>query len=161
MAIAVQDLNLVKRKIFAYFGGTNGDVFTLALIKAFFSYMSQTGNNPDLQFLAFDGTDVTSTTGKALADAACTLYAVYGKKPATATDAYLVVYDDPVDDCDGATDARLSIGFLIASDREFFVNVRGIPMAAGVVAVSYTDFDGTTKSSASDAPSGFVIIGAA
>jgi hypothetical protein len=34
-------------------------------------------------------------------------------------------------------------------------------MAAGVVAKSYTDWDGTTDTSAGDAPNGFAIVGAA
>lgn len=162
MAIATENIVLAKRKAFARLSnGTAGSPFAQAVIDQLFRYLSQHGANPDLQVIPFSAAGVVATTGQALADAACKLYAVVAKKQATnSTDAYLAFFDDPVDDCDGATDARLSLGFLVASDEEIWLKKDGLPMAAGVVAVSYTDYDGTTKSAEADAATGFIIIGA-
>src|SRR5687767_13940441 len=144
MSISTQEINLAKRKAFNYLkAGTKGDPFAFAVIDQLFRYLTQHGAAPDLQFIPFTAADVILTDdGKVLADAACKLYAVYAKKVSTNdTNAFLAIFDDPVDDCDGATDARLSLGFLSANDAEIWVKKDGLPMAAGVVAVSYTDYD--------------------
>lgn len=161
MAIATQDINLAKRKAFNYLSaGTKGDPFAFAVIDQLFRYLSSQGANPDLQFVAFEAADVTGGSGKIIADAACKVYAVYAKKAATnSTDSYLDMFDDAADDCDGATDARLVLPFLVASDGALYMKKDGLAMAAGVVLASYTDYDGTTKSAAADAQNGFVIIG--
>lgn len=161
MAIAVESAVIARRKALNYLNsGTKGEPFAAAVVDQLFRYLSSHGSNPDLQVIPFAAADITGTAGKILADAACKLYFVYAKKAATnGTDSYLAVFDDPVDDCDGATDARLSMGFLLASDSQVWAKKDGIGMAAGVVATAYTDYDGTTKSAAADAQDGFVIIG--
>lgn len=161
MAIATENIVLAKRKAFSRLqvGTTLADPFAFAQIERWFQYLSNHGSNPDLQVIPFDAASLVATTGQVLADAACKLYVVVAKKVNEGTDSYLNFYDDPVDDCDGATDARLSLGFLLGNDYVVYLNKTGIPMAAGVVATSYTDFDGTTKSAAAGAQNGFIIIG--
>lgn len=115
--------------------------------------------NPQLQFLPFNATGIIAATGQALVGSAVTLYGVFSKKLATATDVYLVIFDDATDDAGAATDARVVLPHLVANDEGIYIAPQGISMPSGVVAKGYTDFDGTTDSSAADAPNGFVIIG--
>lgn len=129
-------------------------------LKNLFLYLSIYKKGTDLAFLPFTSTSIDDAGGQVLVDAANTLYAVYSKKRATATDAYLVIFDDATDDAGGATDARIVLPHLVASDEAFYICPQGIAMGTGVVAKSYTDFDGTTDSSAGDAPDGFVIVSA-
>ena len=131
------------------------------ILKAFFLNHAANKKNADLYLAPILSTSIDDAGGQVLVDAACTLYAVYGKKAATATDVYLVLLDDATDDSGGATDARLSMAFLASEDEQIFVNPNGIAMAAGVVAKAYTDYDGTTDSTAADCPTGFCIVGAA
>lgn len=129
-------------------------------LKNLFLYLSIYKKGVDLAFLPFTGTSADDATGQVLVDAACTLYAVYSQKTATATDAYLVIFDDATDDAGAGTDGRVVLPHLVASDEAFAIFPQGLAMAAGVVAKSYTDFDGVTDTSAGDAPNGFVIVSA-
>lgn len=163
MAISLESANKVRQKTYAL----GLDPLAYASSKAFFQYWATHKGNADLQFLPFAGTSADDATGVVLADAACTVYFVYGRKgtldqrtAGTNTDSYLVIFDDATDDAGAGTDGRLVLPFLNASDSVFWFGPQGIPCAAGVVAKAYTDFDGTTDSSAGDAPNGFVIIGA-
>jgi hypothetical protein len=156
MAISLESANKVRQKTRAL----TLDPYAYYALKSFFLYWNQYKSNADLQFIPFLGTSIDDANGQVLADAACTLYVVYGKKTNTGTDAYLVMFDDATDDTGGATDARLVIPFLIANETNIWCSPGGVACAAGVVAKSYTDFDGTTDTSAGDAPNGFVIIGA-
>jgi hypothetical protein len=163
MAISLEDANKVRQKTY----GLGLDPLVYAQLKAFFQYWATHKGNASLQYIPFTSTTIDDAGGQVLADAACTLYFVYGRKgtldqrtAGTATDAYLVMFDDATDDAGAGTDGRLVLPFLNASDSITWSNAVGIPMAAGVVAKAYTDFDGTTDSTAGDAPNGFVIIGA-
>lgn len=127
-------------------------------LKALFLYLATTKKNPDLAFLPYNATSIAGASGQVLADAATTVYAVYGKKRNTATDAYLVLLDDATDDSGGATDARVSLAFQDGRDELFLIFPNGLDMAAGVVAKAYTDYDGTTDSTAADCPDGYVIV---
>jgi hypothetical protein len=49
--------------------------------------------------------------------------------------------------------------FLLANSEQLFIDVNGLPMATGIVAKAYTDYDGTTDSTDTDCPNGFVIFG--
>lgn len=159
MAIATQDINLVKRKIFNYFkGGTKGDVFAVQAFDQMFRYFSQHGVNPDLQVVFF----ANLTTDAIVADAACKVYGIYLKKGATGTDAYYKQFDDAASDS-SAEDAKIAVGLLTANERASYVNINGLAFASGVTHGSFTAFGGaagTTASTSGDGPSGFVIIGA-
>lgn len=163
MAITLENAGKVRQK--AYGLGLNPLVYRQ--LQAFFQYWATQKGNADLQFVPFLSTTIDDATGQVLADAACTLYAVYGRKgtldqrtAGTETDSYLVIFDDATDDAGAGTDGRVVLPFLVGSESRLYLDPSGVVMAAGVVAKAYTDFDGTTDSSAGDAPNGFVIIGA-
>lgn len=129
-------------------------------LKNFFQYLSIYRKGTDLAFLPFTGTSADDAGGQVLVDAACTLYVVYSKKTNTATDAYLAIFDDATDDAGAGTDGRVVLPHLVGNDEAFAIFPGGLAMGTGVVAKSYTDFDGTTDTSAGDAPNGFVIVSA-
>jgi hypothetical protein len=162
MAISLESANKVRQKTYA----AGLDPLVYAQLKAFFQYWATHKGNADLQFIPFASTSIDDAGGQVLADAACTLYAVYLRKgtidqrtAGTATDSYVAIFDDATDDAGAGTDGRLTLPSLTASESTLWSNSAGIVMATGVVAKAYTDFDGTTDSSAGDAPNGFVIIG--
>jgi hypothetical protein len=129
-------------------------------LKALRLHLAANKGAPDLQFGIITGTSADDSGGQVVIDAACKVYAVYGKKTATATDSYLVIFDDATDDAGAGTDGRVVLPFLAASDEQLYINPNGLDMGTGVVAKAYTDFDGTTDTTAGDAPNGFVIVGA-
>ena len=161
MALSLENSLLVWQKAKASMESLGADSVSIAAFKALKEKLAGVGGNPDLQFVPIAATDVDDASGKVLADVACKLYAVFGKKLATATDAYLAILDDATDDTGVATDVRVILPFLEASHKALFVEPDGLVMATGVVAKSYTDWDGTTDSSSADTPNGFAIIGAA
>lgn len=162
MAITLEAANKVRQKT----RSAGLDPLVYGQLKAFFQYWATHKGNADLQFLPFAGTDADAAGGVVLADAACTVYAVYLRKgtldqrtAGTATDAYIALFDDATDDAGAGTDGRLTLPSLTASESTLYCSSTGIACATGVVVKAYTDFDGTTDSSAGDAPNGFVIIG--
>lgn len=157
MALTTESAGRVRSKCRVY---TQSPAILMAL-KAVFLYLATTKKNPDLAFLPFTGTTADDAGGQVLVDAACTVYAAYGRKPATATDSYTVLFDDATDDAGAGTDGRVTLPFLGSEDEAFVIFPNGLPMGTGVVAKSYTDFDGTTDTTAGDAANGFVIVAAA
>jgi len=155
MAVTYESAGRVRQKA-REFSKSPAIFFSL---KALFLYLATTKKNPDLAFLPFDSLVIDDAAGSVLADAATIVYAVYAKKRNTATDSYLVLFDDATDDTGGATDARVSIILQDGNDEVFLTYPNGLDMATGVVAKAYTDYDGTTDSTAGDAPDGFVIVG--
>lgn len=162
MAISLESAGKVKQKT------RMNDLDPLAYytLKGFFLDWASRKSNADLQFIPFASTSIDDAGGQVLADAACTLYVVYARKgtldhrtAGTATDSYLVLFDDATDDTGAGTDGRLVLPLMVASESAIYASCNGIVMGTGVVAKAYTDFDGTTDSSAGDAPNGFVIIG--
>ena len=154
MALTVESAGKVRQKC-KEFSKSPGIFY---MLKQLFLYLAANKGNPDLAFLPITATSVDDAGGQVLVDAACTLYAAYGQKTATTTDVYLVLFDDASDDSGGATDGRVVLPFLAASEEAFYFNPSGLTMAAGVVAKAYTDFDGTTDSTAADCPNGFCIV---
>jgi len=157
MALTVESAGKVRQKA-REFSKSPGIFY---MLKQLFLYLAANKGNPDLAFLPIDATSVDDAGGQVLVDAACIVYAAYAKKAATTTDVYLVLFDDATDDSGGATDGRVVLPFLAASEEAFYFNPAGLSMAAGVVAKAYTDFDGTTDSTATDCPDGFAIVAAA
>ena len=130
------------------------------MLKSLFLHLAANKGNPDLSLVNITATSIDDAGGQVLVNGACTLYAAWGKKAATATDVYLVLFDDATDDAGAGTDGRVVIPFLVSGEEGFYMNPDGLTMAAGVVAKAYTDFDGTTDSTDTDCPNGFVIVGA-
>ena len=162
-AFSLESANKVRQKAYAI----GLDPLVYRQLQAFFQWWSTTKKNADLQFLPFDSTVIDDSGGSVLATGVGTLYAIYARKgtidqktAGTATDAYVVVFDDATDDAGAGTDGRLVLPSLVASESTFYCSSSGIVLADGLVVKSYTDFDGTTDSSAGDAPNGFAIVGA-
>lgn len=163
MALTVESAGRVRQKCYAF--SRNNLVYQS--LKALFLHLATQKGNPDLQYVPFTGTTIDDATGQVLCTDPCTLWAVYARKGSldmrtagTATDSYLVIFDDATDDAGAGTDGRLVLPLLVASEEAFWASPDGLILAAGCVAKAYTDFDGTTDSSAGDAPNGFVIISA-
>lgn len=155
MAIATQDILAVKRKVFNYLkGGTKGDPLSFALLDQLFRYFSQHGANPDLQVVFY----ANLTADSIVADAACRVYAVYGRKQNTATDAYFKGNDSAT--VTSGSDDDINLEFLEALDSQVWVSKKGLPMANGFTIGSDTSANGTSATSTGDGPDGFVIIGA-
>ena len=157
MALTTESAGLVRQRS-REFSKSPGIFY---MLKQLFLYLAANKGNPDLAFLPITSTSIDNAGGQVLVDAACVVYAVYGKKAATATDVYLVLFDDATDDTGAGTDGRVVIPFLAASEEGFYFNPTGLSMATGIVAKAYTDFDGTTDSTDTDCPDGFVIVAAA
>ena len=157
MALTTESAGKVRQKT-KEFSKSPGIFYAL---KSLFLHLVANKGNPDLAFLPITATAIDDAGGQVLVDAACTLYAVYGKKAATATDVYLAIFDDATDDAGAGTDGRLVMPFLTTGCEGFWMDPNGVAMAAGVVAKAYTDFDGTTDSTDTDCPNGFAIVAAA
>jgi hypothetical protein len=115
------------------------------------SWLSQQFGVTQLYFYGFG--DIDTGLDPDL-DGAYQIYGVWGKKQATATDAYLKVRDNTAD--------RISLPFLVASEESFAIFPKGLDIAnaAGFLLESHTTSTGTTDSTAGDGPTGFVIFGA-
>lgn len=157
MAISVEDANKVwqKAQITLDSLGFSGDVRDQ--VRALKAYLSQAKNNPQLEFIPI--ADLTADVVEA--DAACKLYAIVVKKQATATDAFLVAFNDATDDST-AGDAMQCIGLITSGEEGAYFNGNGFDLAAGLVIGSYTALigsNGTTATTSGDGPDGFAIIG--
>lgn len=159
MAISVENILNVRRKAFNYLSnGSNAgaqvsDPVVFRQMRELFSYLSDHGNNPDLQFVPF--ADLTGDT--VIADAACKVYAIYAKKRNTATDAFFKAVDH-------ASTAAGTTFFLCSElnvGRDVFLALypKGLAQANGVTLVSSTTDTGNTDTTSGDGPDGFVIIG--
>ena len=167
MALSLEDSNLAWQRVKIALAteptaaGSGTPPPAIDAFKSLKTYLATVLGNPTLQFVAIDATDIDDASGKVLADVACTLYGVFLKKLATATDVYVHILDDATDDTGVATDTRVLLAMLESEESAFAIYPNGIPMAAGVVAKAYTTAAGTTDSAATDTPNGFVIIAAA
>lgn len=155
MAISIESANLVRQKARVYL--KNPLIFRI--LQAFFAYHSAQKANANLQLINLDDADLTGTDGVVAADAACTLYVVWLKKRATATDSFFKLYDDATDDSTAGNE-RVTFPTLEASEDHIVVFPSGLTMATGIVATSHTTANGTTDSTAGDSGDGFLIIGA-
>lgn len=155
MALSLENANKVRLKARAL----NLDKAVFYALKTFFLQHAERGN-ADLQFVSIADADITGTDGVVAADAACQLYVAYIKKGSTATDAYFKLFDDATNDATAANE-RITIPLLVASENSVLVFPQGLSFATGIVATSHTASNGTTDSTAGDAGSGFLIIGAA
>lgn len=161
MALSLETQNLVWQKAKVSLDALEAKAPVREAIRKLKDYIMATKGNITLQFVAIDASTADDASGSVLADVACRLYAVVGIKPNTGTDAYLAILDDATDDTGVATDVRAVLPFLEAKDNVVAIFPKGLTMGTGVVAKAYTDWDGTTDSTAGDAPNGFAIIGAA
>lgn len=161
MALALESASVVARKVKNYTLGAGKGPYASRAFELFFKDWAANHQNADLQLVRFLGANIDDSTGEDEGiDAAHRVYAIYGRKTATDTDVYVYVFDDATNDAGAGTDGRANLAFLEASGEAFAFYPTGIPMVDGLVVKAYTDFDGTTDSTAGDSPNGFVIIGA-
>lgn len=159
MAISVENANLAWQKAFISLDSLGANKAMREQWRALKAYLAQEKRNLDLQFIAVDATLVDDANGTVLANAPCKVYGMFLKKQATAVDVYTALLDDDTDDASPVTDVRCVVGLIGASEQASIFYPAGIAFGVGVVAKSYTEFDGTTDSSSADTPNGFVIIG--
>jgi hypothetical protein len=162
MALALESSSLVQRRA-ELFTSSQAGKGTLAqrAFATFFKDWAANHGNADLQLVRFLGTGAEGASGEDEGiDAAHRVYAIYGKKTATAEDVYLYFFDDATNDAGAGTDGRGQLVFLEASTEAFAFYPSGIPMVDGLVVKAYTDFDGVVDTTSGAAPNGFVIIGA-
>ena len=156
MAVTVENQLFTKERVRI---GTSAFTGILSpLSKAFFMVMGQFANMKQLATYIISNL----TADVVVEDEACTLYAVWLKKQATATDAFFKIFNDAANDATD-TDARLGIPLLVSGEEHFWCAPNGVPMAAGIVAGSYTAFtgsNGTTPSTSGDCPNGVIVYGA-
>lgn len=165
MAVTPVAANLVWQQAKIALAAQNSTVGIPQIIRNQFdalkAHLSQTKGNPDLKFVPFLATDVDDASGSILADAACKLYGAFAFKLNTATDVFLTFLDDATDDSLAAATTLVTVLPLTSgNDVAAVFYPMGLPMANGVVAKAWTEFDGTTDSSSADTPNGFIIIGA-
>ncbi len=157
MALALESSSVVARKVKNFYKGP----FAGRAFENFFKDWAANHANADLQFVRYLGTGAEGASGEDEGiDAAHRVYAIYGKKTATAEDVYLYFFDDATNDAGAGTDGRGQLVFIEASTEAFAFYPSGIPMVDGLVVKAYTDFDGVTDTTALASPNGFVIIGA-
>ena len=167
MALSLEDSNLVwqKAKIALATPGTaaapGGGSVATAAFKALKERLAGVGGNPTLQLVPIVASSIDDTGGQILADVACRLYGVFGRKQATGVDTFLNIIDDATDDTFAETVAKIVLPFMESGDEAFVIYPAGLAMTIGVVAKGYVDNDGATDAAAADTPNGFVIIGAA
>ena len=149
-AITYESANLVWQKVNSSMG--DGNPCAKAAFKALKYWLSEQFNVTDLRYEGF--ADIDTGIDPNL-DGPYQIYAVWGKKQATATDAWLKVRDN-------ATDV-VSLPFLISGEESFAIFPLGLDIAdaAGVLLESHTTSAGSTDSTAGDGPTGFLLIGAA
>lgn len=159
MALSLESLLAVKLQAFSFSFLTTGQRFHL---KALFMFLAQhkpglrIGSNLDI--VAFS--NLTGDT--VIADAACTFYASFAKKQATATAAYFKI-NDHATTAGGASGANMTDcqELNAASQAAVYVNPDGRAMASGISIASETTGAGGADTSTGDGPNGFIILGRA
>ena len=148
-AVTYESANLAWQKVASSMG--DGNPCAKAAFKALKYWLSEQFAVTDLRFEGFG--DINTGIDPDL-DGPYQIYAVWGKKQATATDAWLKVQD--------STTVVLSLPFLVSGEESFAIFPLGLDIAnaAGYLLESHTTSAGTTDSTAGDGPTGFVLFGA-
>ena len=149
-AVTYENANLVWQKVKSSLANASpGSQAAFAGLK---TWLSEQFGNPDLYFHPF--ADLSTGSDPDL-DGPYQIYGVWGKKQAASgTDAWLKVQD--------STTQVLSLPFLVASEESFAIFPLGLDIAdaAGFLLESHTTSAGSTDSTATHGPTGFVIFGA-
>jgi hypothetical protein len=150
MAISVGDFTQARRNYFSFIASNDAASYKLAY--AYFSWLAQMNNSPDLQVVPF--TYLTGTD-KVIADAPCRLYLILLKKNTT-TAAYFKGSDHASVSSSTAPEIEFRQN-AVQVDQMFFP--KGLAMAVGLTVSSDTTSDGSTGSSAGDGAAGVVVLG--
>jgi hypothetical protein len=131
--------------------GTISSATARRMFATFFESLAMDQGNWDLQLVSFG--DIGSGITTAVTEA-CRVYAVYGQKQAASgTDSWLKIRDNATD--------MISLPFTEANKEAYFFSPTGVPLATSLKLEAHTDSTGSTDSTATHGPQGFVIIGGA
>ena len=114
--------------------------------------------NPKLGFYPFVSTSVDDADGQVLATGAARIVGVYAKKADTAGDVFLWLIDDVDNDSTLSTKGNIMLALLEAKEEAIYLNPTGISFGLGLDVKAYTSPLGTTDSTDTDCPNGFVIV---
>lgn len=158
MAISTQAGVKAKRAAFGYAALLGLGSSTVQALNTLFQELSQKKNNPDLQVVVFD-LQTSAASDAVIADAACTIYGIFGKKSSTATGAWLKGSDSATTSSSTAAEWMAELN---AANQEFvgLFGKDGAAQGSGWTFGADTTAAGSTNSTAGDGPKGFVILGA-
>ncbi len=166
MALSLQSGNITWQKVKNALSAINvaskgANPVTQNAFLALKQYLAQNKRNPDLQFKAIDGTvnssDGGNTVSQVLADAACTLYAVYLFKKGAVETIFKGSNHATVAATDGTQD--LAIAATVAGDV-FEIYPDGRALSTGLTVTEDTTRTGAVLTLLANQMSGFVVIGA-
>lgn len=164
-AFALEGANQVWNRVNNYISPNSGSGIAASPLASYLfrdlkRWLATQKGNPQLGFYTFESTSVDDAGGQLLATGVASVLAVYAKKQATATDVFLWAIDDVDDDSTLSTKGNIMMAMLAASEESYYFNPAGIAFGLGLVMKAYTTPLGTTDSTASDCPNGFVIVAA-
>lgn len=149
MAISLEDIVKTKQRVRSVRVGFEVDLY----LKVLWQNLNAR-NNPQLQYKAISDLGADAI----IADAACSIYAIYLKKQATATGCFFKAADHASSAGTTASDVVHELN--AASQEVLFVYPGGYAQGTGFTVGSDTTADGNTASTAGDGPNGFVLLGA-
>lgn len=157
MALTVENPNLVWQKAFLALDSLGAAPSVKEALRKLKERLATVGGNKNLQFVAF--ADLQGDT--VICSDPCTFYFAYGKKQATATDAYFKTADHATV-CGAANGGSMqdSIYMPDSAGECSLTFPKGRIQVTGLTIASQTSAAGNTDSTAGDGPNGFFIIGA-
>lgn len=157
MAITTESANRVRQK--TYMINRNAGVFYA--LKALFLHLAANKGNPDLQIVNIDGNATASDGGnvasQVVANAACTLYAIYLKKSGAALTVFKGT-DNATTASSTAEDVECSM--TTKSEENLLLFPSGHACANGFTYTENTTQSGSTLNLLANRIDGFVILGA-
>lgn len=153
MALVLENINLVSQKTYpdSRWPGV------AANLRALWAHMQQL-RNPDLKIKMFSGLE---TADVVVSDAACKVYALFIRKPlASTTNAWFKASNHASAAAANGDFTTFLVG-TAGGGREYCPTYPdGLPFGTGCTVGCHTTVNGSTKSNAADAATGFVIVGA-
>lgn len=157
MAISTASANLARQK--TYMINRNAGVFFA--LKGLFLHLAANKGNPDLQLVnvnsSLTGSDGTNAD-QVIADAACSIYAIYLKKRATATGVWFKASDHAT--VASATAGEVTQEGNTASQEHLLLYPNGWAQGTGFTIRQDTTAAGNTRSLLANGFDGFILLGA-
>jgi hypothetical protein len=156
MALSLIAASIVVRKAL---GQTRTPGVMLMLEKFFREVLNDQRKNEDLYYEAYSG---LNSADQVIADAACKLFVLFGKKPAASTtDAWLKGSDHATVAAANGDVVAKYLGAGGGGREHVLIFPNGLSLGTGLTLGCHTTVSGNTKSAAADAVTGFAVIGAA
>jgi hypothetical protein len=158
MALSLQDGVQVWQKVKQ--GLVNANPASQAAFRVLREYLATQGGNPQLQYIPYTAAQIVTNTGFQAADAACTVFGVYGNGARTSgTTAAFFALHAAADNA--ATTTTIFTTRLKVTGQSFAaIFPFGLACETALTPSCATAVGGATESSAADACNGFVLIGA-